>query len=231
VRLSIFSYSSPDISEKLAKCDYDLTRRYEFVLDLDRTEEQLWRGLSKTLRKNINRAKRTGVTIRELPAGESIASLVKLSAESADMIERRKGIDLRQSNIGVYQSAAMFLEAGRGRFFSAVADGEIVSTSLFTLFNGVVNHNLAGSSEQAYIINAPKYLLWHAILSYKVEGAGVFNLGGVKADATEPDSLEHGVYDYKRAFGTRILECASGEKILGTKRVKFINLVKSIARG
>ena len=73
-------------------------------------------------------------------------------------------------------------------------------------------------------------MIWQVIKSYRAAGARSFNLGGCKADATEPDSSEHGVYWFKKSFGTHIAECASGEKILGVKRARFINLVKSIAR-
>ena len=123
VRLSIYSYASPDISEQLIKGDYDLTYRYEFILDLDRPEEQLWKGLGITLRKNINKAGKSGVTIHEFPVEESIASLEKLGKEAADRILSRKGVDLRQSNIGTIKPAAIIVEAGLGRFFWAVVDG------------------------------------------------------------------------------------------------------------
>ena len=117
MRLSIYSYASPDISEQLIKGDYDLTYRYEFILDLDRPEEQLWKGLGITLRKNINKAGKSGVTIHEFPVEESIASLEKLGKEAADRILSRKGVDLRQSNIGTIKPAVIILEAGLGRFF------------------------------------------------------------------------------------------------------------------
>ena len=64
---------------------------------------------------------------------------------------------------------------------------------------------------------------------YQGIGARTFNLGGCKADATEPDSSEHGVYSFKKSFGAEVVECSNGEKILGAKRTRLIGLLKSIA--
>jgi len=228
-RLDIASYASPDISEHLTSGGYDLTHRYEFILDLDQTEEQLWSGLSATLRKNINKAGKSGVTILELPVADSIASLEKLGKATADRILSRKGVDLRQSSSDKVKQAVLFMDQGLGRFLSAALDGEIISTSLFAQFNGIVCHMLAGANDEAMKAQASKLLLWQAITSYKAAGARTFNLGGCKSDATEPDSAEHGVYWFKKSFGARVVTCASGEKILGVKRARFFDLVRSIA--
>jgi len=229
VQLSISSYASPDISNQLIKGDYDLTYRYEFTLDLNQSEEELRRGFDKSLRWSTNKAIKSGVTIHEMPVEESIASLEKLGKEAADRVLLRKGVDLHRSGTGTVKPAVIIVEAGLGRFFSAVFDGEIVSTSLFTLFNGIVYHMLSGANDTALKTNASKLLLWHAIKSYREAGARIFNLGGCKADATEPESSEHGVYRFKKNFGAHLVKCASGEKILGVKRARFIKLVKSIA--
>lgn len=230
VELGIFSHASPDISETLTKGDYDLVRRYEFIIDLDRPEEEIWRGLGRSFRRNIKNAEKNGVTIHEFPVEESVASLERLHEEDASRILRRKGIDLNQSKIDTIRPCAVFTDAGRGRFFSAVVDNEIVSTSLFTLFNGIVCHNISGSNDAALKIGASKFLIWHAIKSYREDGAVIFNLGGCKADAVEQGSSEHGVYQFKKSSGANIVELASGEKILGRKRKKFISLVKSVTR-
>ena len=229
VKLNITSYASPDISRQFGQLDYNQKRRYEFLIDLDHTEEHMWKGFSATLRKNINGAGRNGVIIRELPVDASIASLQELSKVTAERIFTRKGVDFRQSRSEKITRANTFIESGLGRFVSALIDGEIVSTSLFSLFNGMVNHMLGGANEKAMKAQASKLLMWDTIKYYRETGARIFNLGGCGADATEPDSSEHGVYSFKKSFGAEIVECSNGEKILGAKRTRLIGLLKSIA--
>ncbi len=230
VQLSIYSYASADISEQLIKGEYDLTSRYEFILDLDRSEEQLWIGMERKLRQSINKAKKIGVTIHEFPDEESIAALDQLQDSTADRILSSKGIDIHRSRTRTADPVAIILEAGAGRIFSAVVDEEIVSASLFTVFNGKVYHTLSGANTKALKTEAPKLLIWDAITKFKACKARSFNLSGCKMDARDPDSSEYGVYNFKKKFGADMAECASGEKIIGGKRAGLFNLVRSVTR-
>ena len=69
---------------------------------------------------------------------------------------------------------------------------------------------------------------WETILRYKKEGAQKFNFGGCKIEAVNEGDPEHGVYVYKKAFGTQCVDCCSGYKILKKKTYALYRGLKKI---
>lgn len=230
VELSIGSFASRNASIELERLGFKLTKRLEFELRLDRSEDDLWSGLAYKRRKNIKKARKMGVTLHDLPAEKGIPELRQLQAESGKRILKRGGADLIYKGQHSQDPVHVIVESGFGRIVGAKVDGTFVSASLFTRFNDSVYHTLSGHSQRALKTQAPTLLLWESIKRYRNEGAKKFNLGGCKTDALNEDSPEHGVYVYKKAFGVECLQCTSGDKILHKTTHRITNVIKSILR-
>jgi hypothetical protein len=228
IKLSIGSFASKDCSAELEKLGFDLTERFEFELRLDRSEEELWRGQEHKRRKNIGKAQRSGAAIIDLPAEVGIPELRRLQVESGERILRRGGPRLPMPRHDVYDPVRVLLESGFGRILGAKVNDTLVSVGFFTCFNGLVYYTLSGHSQKALETQAPTLLVWESIKRYRNEGAKRFNLSGVKADAADEKSSEHGVYVYKKAFGAECLKCHSGEKIFHKTRYKMISSAKAL---
>lgn len=212
--LEIGSSASGAGSVELQKLGFDLTKRFEFELNLDLSEEELFKAMEYKRRKNINKAKRAGVLIQDLPGEQGIAELRRLQGHSSQRIVARGGRDITHKQESIRDPLTVLLESGRARIVGARVNDEIVSAGLFTYFNHLVYHTLSGHSAEALKSQAPTLLVWNTILQYKQQGARRFNFGGCKVSAVNEGDPEHGVYVYKKAFGAKCIECTSGNKIL-----------------
>jgi hypothetical protein len=224
------SYASRDVSRELSNLSFDLSHRLEFVLRIDRSDDDLWEGFEYKRRKNINKAKRIGVTVQDLSPEEGIPMLLQLQAESGHRILARGGPDVTYKGHPLDHPIRKLMKSGLARIVGAKVNGTFVSASLFTCFNGLVYHTVSGHSKAALETQAPTFLLWESIRRYRNEGAKIFNFGGCKAEAANDDSPEHGVYIYKKAFGGEEVKCSSGSKIMRKNMHNLINGVKSILR-
>ena len=228
VELAVGSFAYRGGSDALEDLGFELRRRFEFELALDPPEEALWSALEHKRRKNVKKGLRLNVTVTDLTGDEGIAELRRLQSASGERIAQRGG-----PRIGTHSSSidpiAVLLEAGVARIIGAKLDGRWVSAGLFTCFNGLVYHTLSGHEQVALETQAPTLLLWETIKRYRREGARRFNLGGASIGAVDPRSPEHGVYEYKRAFGGVTLECASGTKTLRRTAKRLLRLLEGAA--
>jgi hypothetical protein len=228
VELTVGSSASRRGGPELEGLGFEMIARREFVLDLQRSEDELWQTLEYKRRKNIKKAARQGVSLTDLSGEGGAAELRRLQIESGQRIARRGGRDIGRKGIRAADPVLVLMESGLARLVGAVADGEVVSAGLFTCFNGLVYHMLSGHSRKGLEVQAPTLLLWETIRRYKQEGARWFNLSGCKVEAADPGSPEHGVYEYKKAFGGECVECASGRKILRPGAHWLVRVVRGL---
>lgn len=228
MELFIGSYASVDCSEEMKKLNFEVIKRFEFILDLDVSEDDLWRELAHKRRKNIRKARRLGIVLRDMSNDKGLTELRRLQGESIYRIREREGTIVGQHIHTQDDPLKVLIESGHGRIMVAESDGEYVSASLFTCFNGIVYHTISGHDAKALETQAPTLLLWEMILKYRSEGVRKFNLSGCKADAADEDSSEHGIYTYKKAFGADPLKCASGRKVFHKYRERAVSIAKTI---
>jgi lipid II:glycine glycyltransferase (peptidoglycan interpeptide bridge formation enzyme) len=205
---------------------YSLTRRLEFELDLTRSEDELWDALKSQCRGHIKKALKMGIVLRDCSDAQGIDALRRLQGESSQRIVARGGRDITRKNNGKGDPLQVLFDQGQARLCCAEVEGQIESAGLFTQFNGHVYYALSGHSRKALHVQAPSLMLWESIKRYRAEGARAFNLGGCLATAVEESSSEHGVYMYKKAFGTKAVECASGRKVLRATTYRLVKLLK-----
>jgi hypothetical protein len=229
--MELGSMASPSAAGLFMQAGFSLTRRFEFSLQLDRPEEELLRAMAHKRRKNINKALRMGVTIEEMPAEEGLLELRRLQGHSSKRIVARGGRDITYKGLAAEDPAGVLLETDLGRIICARANGEIVSAGLFTCFNGLVYHTLSGHSNQALQTQAPTLLLWESIKWYRRHGAKEFNFGGCSADAIDAGHSEHGIYEYKQAFGTQRLDCVTARKVLRPLRFSAVQALRKLMPG
>ena len=214
LELSIGSFASKGEEIRIGDNHFQLTNRFEFDLDLTQNKEALTRGLERKRRKNINKAKRLGVSVINADNEDGIKYLRLLQAESSQRIVNRGGPSIIKNYLPGQDPIHILLKSGHAKIFCAMVEGNVVSSGLFTFYNGIVYHTLSGHNRVALESQASTFLLWHVINQYHDLGAKVFNFGGCKASAKNDNDPEHGVYSYKMGFGARRILCQDSFKVL-----------------
>lgn len=230
VTLYVGSFASPGSEGVLSQLGFSVARRLEFELDLSRSEDALWEGLEYRRRRNIKKAMKLGVEIKELTAREGVSQLRSLQAASFERIVRRGGPPFVVSESSGLDPIETLTSAGLGRIVGGFVDGVCVSASFFTTFNGLAYDALLGHLPKAFETQAPSLVIWEMVRRFKSEGFHRLNLGGCGIDALQEGSPEHGVYVYKKTFGGATLECGSGEKILRPAVQRTTDLLRAALR-
>lgn len=182
-RLSLFPRS-------LLPFPVELTARGRNVVrSLAPTEEELWRDYDHKVRKNVNKAVRSGLTVEVDDDGRRLETFLHLYHGT---------MDRRAAGAGYYFDAAFFdaLErdlAGRFAYAFTLASGNAVSAELILIAADRVYSFLGGTDASAFDLR-PNDLLKHEVIRWaKAEGKSTYVLGGGR----EP---EDGIYRYKLAF-------------------------------
>ena len=173
---------------------------------------------------------KSSIEVRELPVEEGVFHLRRLQQASLVRIAARGGPSPNKRESTAADPIAGLLAAGLGRVVGGFVDGKCVSASFFTTFNGLAYHALSGHDDRGLATQAPSLVLWEMVLRFRDQGFKTLNLGGCGIGALDESSSEHGVYTYKRAFGGRQLNCASGERVLRPAIRRVINVFRDLVR-
>ena len=155
------------------------------VIDLSRSEEELWRGMRANHRVQIRRARGRGVTVVEDEHWSRLAEFV--SVYWATM--RRVGAE-EQYYLPVSYFEELRRRLGRSIHLLLVEkDGEVIAGGIYTQAGGVVQYHLGASASEHLHLNPVKVMFDHATRWAKRRGDDWLHLGGGVGGAD--DSLFH----------------------------------------
>ena len=159
------------------------------VRNLDIDEEMLWMDYEHKVRKNVQKARRSGVQVEFDPSGERLDEFLKIYSGTMDRREANKG----------YYFPRRFFESlqdglhGQFAYFHALHEGKVVSTELVLVSTESVYSFLGGTSGEAFDLR-PNDLLKHEIILWaRKNGKHRFVLGGGYTS-------EDGIFRYKKSF-------------------------------
>jgi len=187
------------------------------VVDLALAPDELWMSFEHKVRKNVNKARRSGITIETDLTGARFEDFERIYASTMD----RRGAD------GGYYFRRDFFDAihrelpGQFAYFHALDGDTVISTELVLLSKQSSYSFLGGTFEEAFA-SRPNDLLKVEIMRWSAEsGRRWFVLGGGYAPGD-------GIFRYKRAFapegvrpfavGTRIVD-ATAYRLLSEDRI------------
>ena len=212
----------------LEHCGFATRPRFEFEVDLTLDEDTLWKAMKKSRREDCKFALRQGVEIVDLDVDEGLAALHELQKFTRERVRARGGTYGDGSSDPEKNPARLLVESEIGHLVGCRVGKQIVSVNVLTEFNGVVYHTLMGHNRLALESKAPPLFVWEMIKRFRARGNHWFNMGGCGFDATSKDSPEHGVYNYKRHFGGRTVECYGGRLILRPQSAHAAQLLRRL---
>lgn len=182
-RLSLF----PD--ERLAHPGDITTPLVNVVVDLTLTEDELWRQFEHKVRKNVAKARRSGVTVETDPTGRHLDAFLSIYESTMD----------RRAAAASYYFPRSFFERiirampGQFMFFHSWLDGRIVSTELVLASTDTLFSFLGGTDEAAFPFRPNDLLKFEVCRWGQATGRRRFVLGGGR-------HRDDGILRYKRSF-------------------------------
>lgn len=159
------------------------------VRALDLSPEALWMDYDHKVRKNVKRARESGVTFAVDLWGDRLGEFLRIYHATMDRREAAEGYFFGED----FFRTMLRRLPGQALFFHALSGDAVVSTELVLVSPQHTYSFLGGTLEEAFPLR-PNDLLKHEIISWTARtGRKAFVLGGGYQG-------EDGIFRYKRAF-------------------------------
>jgi lipid II:glycine glycyltransferase (peptidoglycan interpeptide bridge formation enzyme) len=173
--------------------------RYEdnltYIVDLRKGKKHLFQSFKKDRRKNIRKAKKMGVVIKEIEHVDQVSIFYDIIKKAYN----RKKVPL--ADISLFQNSFNLL-AGKGMFkiFLAQFGDEWIGGQAILSFKNSILAWYGAARQQCSYLHPNEVLTWHVIKWGISNGFHAFDLGG----AGKPGE-NYGVRDFKERFGGKEL--------------------------
>jgi serine/alanine adding enzyme len=180
----------------LQKCDFGYEDHLNYLIDLDRSPEDILSSVGSRTRKHIRRGLRRGeVIIEEVKGKDGVAACYDILRRTYSSAE----VPLGDRSLFEAAFDVLYLK-NMVRFTVARVDQAVVAVSGELLYKDVI-YGWYGGLDRDYGSYMPNELLMWNILEWGAEsGYKVYDFGG----AGKPDE-EYGVRDFKAKFGGKLV--------------------------
>jgi serine/alanine adding enzyme len=174
-----------------------------YVHDLTRPIDQIWKGFNASRRRGIKKAEKGGVSAREAEGDEDIELLYELLRETYDVA----GVPLADKSL--FTSAWRVLKpANMIRIVLGVKGRDTLAGRLYLTYRGTIYEWYAGGSSAGKEEHANELLVWDTMQWGGRNGYRVFDFGG----AGRPGE-DYGPGEFKRLFGGTMTNFGRFEKV------------------
>ncbi|MDO8443488.1 MAG: peptidoglycan bridge formation glycyltransferase FemA/FemB family protein [Candidatus Azambacteria bacterium] len=175
--------------------------KYEWVLNIDKPENELLGDMPKDSRYDIRYAENKGVTaeIFENNLISYLDDFYSLMGKTA----QRGNFNLHPKEY--YKNILINCEKNNNAFFAAAKhSGDIIAMNLVLIFGETAYVVFGGSDDKFKNLRAPRLVYWKGIIAAKNRGCKFYNFGAISyGDGYE--SYE-GISEFKKGFGGKMLE-------------------------
>lgn len=177
-------------------------------IDLNLTPAEQWRVYRKSLKPDINKLRREGMTVKEAANEDEIDKFIDIYYETMDRVNASKMYYFSREYFHSFVSNSDF----DAKILLAVVDNEIVAGAIFTFTEKIIQYHLAGTTDD-YIRVAPmKLILDEARLIGNNTSASDLHLGG-GVNGSDSDSL----FNFKSGFSKNFKQFSIWKYIINEK--------------
>jgi len=191
-----------DYKNELKKHDYMILDLITFITNLNKSIQDLWNNVTENAKRDINRAKKRNIVVKEIEDYESLKEYFPLSqkwneARGKEIVPTFQGIE-RLWNLQ---------KTGIEKIFLAYQDGELISGLRVGCFNGIALAELGISSYSKPTSLGGPLLTWHTLEWAKNNGMRIYDFTGgyVESPNNKKDvTYKHqqkGLIFYKKKWG------------------------------
>lgn len=182
------------------------------ILDIGKTEEELWRELNKKHRNVIRKAEKMDIVTEE---SNDIKNYYLLSEESYNKLGG-KG----PSYDSLKRIYTHLNPKGMCRVFFAKKDDKIVAGAFMLVCGNRITY-LHGATCKNPPTGAANFLHWRMIQLFKAEGFRLYDFGGASLNV-EKDTKGRGITRFKERFGGELEIFYGGYKVYSPIRKKLL---------
>jgi lipid II:glycine glycyltransferase (peptidoglycan interpeptide bridge formation enzyme) len=207
--LSIQSYLTNIAIDEIEQLGFISSPRIEFAIDLTRSNDELVKCYSSHHRRKLKKAHKHNLVLKEANTMEGMRDLRRLQIQSRDR-RMQRGEFIGMLDDSFYEEVGKkYFRKKLGRVFLMTQGDQAVTAAFVSIYAGRGYYVYGGSSDDGFKMDAPALLFFNIFARCRELGCREFNMGGVPADAVNPESPSHGLYRFKAGFGGKQINCLS----------------------
>lgn len=204
-------YDTSHFNSLFETLGYNFEEHLNFLIDLNKPEEEIWKQINRSMRKNIKRAQRNEVIIEDM--GDK--SYIEIFYDFLKDVYHDTKVPLMDISLfkAIYD---ILVPKGMAKFHLAKHNGAYIGGRSTLFYKKTIYAHRVGVPKRY------KYLNPNALLNYQVmtegseKGYHIFDFGG----AGKPDK-EYGVREFKRQFGGNLVNFGRYKKIHSPVKMKL----------
>ncbi len=206
---------TPQIVPAFGAGSYKCEDWQNFLLRVDKPIDRIWKGLKKSRRYGINKAKREGVIIEEMENKELLPVFYNLLQETyrgrSNPLEDMSGFEATFDTLVPKNMAKFYIAKYSDRYIAAL---------LVLLHKGVAYEWYIGSSKKRedLLLYPNDLIVWHAIEYCSNNGFHTFDFGG----GGLPSDLNAGWVKFKKEFGGELVNYGRYTQEHQPRKLKFV---------
>lgn len=167
-----------------------------WVLDVDKSDEEILAGMRKTTRYEIKRAQKLHVSVQTSSNPADLSLFFRLYKETS----KRHGFVTHQ---GIAEEFEVFANRQKALLLLGTYEGKILASAIVLFYgNQAIYHHGASVTSK---IPASYLIQWEAIQEAKKRGIKLYNFYGI-APEDKPNHPWRGITLFKKGFGGREIE-------------------------
>jgi len=198
---SAFDSINTFISQRGGKKARNIFTHYTFLLDLTRSQDELFAALHSKTRYNVRLAIKKGVQIIDDTSTDGLESFIRLLEETTN----RK--NFHAHNAEYYRQMWQTLgRSGMMKIFHAVYDDTVIVSWIVFLFNNKLYYPYGASSVLHREVMASNLMMWEVIQYGKEHGATSFDMWGALGPNPNKADPWYGFHHFKEGYGATLVE-------------------------
>ena len=179
----------------LKKAPTFLSVEYAAVLDLNKTEDEILKGMHRRIRYAVNNARNKHFTIEKSQDPNDIHQFYEIEKQTA----KRQDFVAFSEDFLTKQFAA-FAKNNEAMLYTAKYNGEILAQNFMIFYGNEASYHYAVSTELGTEMSGSPILHVEAMRDARKRGIGRYNLWGIVGE-DEKNHRFYGVSFFKRGFG------------------------------
>ena len=194
--------------------------RMEYVFRLDRNDDSIIKGFSRSVRQRARKVRREGAVLRKGHSPELVEKLFSLINETSDL-RRSKGYGAYSYLFLPFCTRAEIDRLVKDRHASIYyteLHGEILTIELFLENKNKACGILMGTSPKGYEVGSPSFHYFEMVKLLKDRGYSYYNVGGVPRS-----NKHHGLREFKGRLGAEVRDSAEEVTNFMSPALSYLN--------
>lgn len=228
--LKFSSFGTPFGNDILKKLSFTVTKKWEFLLNVDKTSDELWDQLDSTKRRSIRRGRKNELVVNLAQSMREVLQFRDLAVETYNR-KTKLGIPYPEVPPESYYISIKnrLIDEGIGKLYLAYDEERVVAGAFLVGFNKQAYYVLSSSTDIGLKKSAPDLIIWNGITDFIEEGYSMFNLGGLSE--TELDGLpleQAGLYRFKEKYSAEVVPGCTGNIVLKPKTYQLFSFYRRV---